>query len=199
MKASTFAEHKEYPLTWEEDAEALSYIEIMKDMLVDHGFSQAAVDALQFDVRAYTVTVSEQEKAFGVWHRYDGGVPFYEVSVKCEASLDDLDIRSGRFDARSLPVPTQTAHMLVDLAANCFAKIERLSSHFGSAASNDNMIKQDGFQLDVSNGLEVHFTTRRGLDEFFGMAADSLLLHLKGKPQQSSAPRLVGGTDAPGL
>lgn len=197
MKTTDFSNYSELPLTWEEDVEALSYIEMMKDFLVDYGYEQAAVDALRFDVRAYTLKVSEDEKRNGTWHRFDGGAPFFEVAINTETTLDDLGIGKGRFDARTLPVEAQTAFLLVDLAANCFAKVERLSSHFGSAASNDNLVSHNGFNLDVRDGLATHFATRLPLDEFFGAAADHLVMHLKGGKQLPPLPTVVRGGSAP--
>lgn len=197
MKTSDFSTYTEHQLTWEEDVEALSYIEIMKDMLVDHGFEQKAVDALRFDVRAYTLKLTEEEKKQGAWHRYDGNVPFFEVSISTAATLDDLSISHGRFDARTLPVEAQSAYLLVDIASNCFAKLEKLSSQFASAAANDNMVSQNGFTLDIRDGLATHVATRRPLDEFFGAAADLLVMHLKGAKQKPPMLTVVAGTGAP--
>ena len=193
MKTTDFSTYTEHQLTWEEDVEALSYIEIMKDMLVNHGFDQKAVDGLRFDVRAYTLKLTEDEKKAGAWHRYDGNVPFFEVSVSTAATLDDLSISHGRFDARTLPVESQSAYLLVDIASNCFAKIEKLSSQFGSAAANDNLVTDKGFNLDIRDGLATHIATRRPLDEFFGAAADLLVMHLKGSQQKPPMPSVVGG------
>ncbi len=197
MKTSEFSNYSEMPLTWEEDVEALSYIEMMKDFLVDYGYAQAAVDALRFDVRAYTLKLSDEERKQGAWHRFDGGAPFFEVGITTDATLDDLGIGKGRFDARSLPVEAQSAFLLVDLAANCFAKIEKLSSHFGSAAANDNQVSHNGFVLDARDGLSTHFATRRPLDEFFGAAADRLVMHLKGGKELPPLPTVVRNTGAP--
>lgn len=197
MKTADFSTYTEHPLSWEEDVEALSYIEIMKDMLVDHGFDQKAVDALRFDVRAYTLTLTENEKKQGAWHRYDGNVPFFEVSISTAATLDDLSLSHGRFDARTLPVEAQSAYLLVDIASQCFAKLEKLSSQFASAAANDNLSSEKGFHLDIRDGLATHVATRKPLDEFFGAAADLLLLRLKGGQQKLPMPTLVASNGAP--
>lgn len=197
MKTTDFSAYTEHQLTWEEDVEALSYVEIMKDMLVGHGFDQKAVDALRFDVRAYTLKLTEDEKRNGAWHRYDGNVPFFEVSISTSATLDDLAISHGRFDARTLPVEAQSAYLLVDIASQCFAKIEKLSSQFASAAANDNLVSERGFYLDVRDGLATHIATRKPLDEFFGAAADLLVLRLKGGSQKPVLSHTVSDRDMP--
>lgn len=191
MKTTDFSDYKEHPLTWEEDAEALSYIEMMKDALVAHGFLQAAVDAIEFDVRAHTLNLTEDEKKSGKWHRYDGGKPYFEISVSCDATLEALESNKLRFDPRDLSAQAQAAFLLIDLAANCFAKVEKLSSHFGSACANDNMATDSGFTLDVSGGLSTHLTTQRELDVFFGKALDVLESNLCTSKPKPALPKLV--------
>ena len=88
--------------------------------------------------------------------------------------------------------------MLLDIAGNCFAKLEKLSAHFGSAAANTNMSSENGFTLDLRECMSTHVATRKPLDEFFGAAADLLVLHLaNAKKQPAPVLTLVGGTDAP--
>lgn len=198
MKARDFACHSEVPLSREDSAEALSYVAIIKNMLVAHGFARPAVEGLRFDVRAYTLKVTEDEKKRGAWHRYDGGVPFFEVGISTAATMDDLAIGNGRLDPRSLPVEAQTAHLLVDLASDCFAGVEKLARRFGNAAALPaDTGRTIDFPLDTRNGLSVHITTRRPLDEFFGMAADRMIMRLKSSGLQASAKPPRNGTGAP--
>lgn len=196
MKTTDFSSYTEYPLALKEDAETLSYIDVIKKLLVGHGFATQAVDALSFDVRAYTVTLTKDEKARGIRHRYDGNIPFFEVSVSTDATLVDLDIAQGRFDISTLPVQAQSAFMLVDLATHCFAKLDKLSSQFSHVAANRVHMKGSSFELDTRKGLAVHFIMRGAVDEFFGAAADLLILHLKGMQSKPPMPAARPGNDA---
>lgn len=161
--ARFFAQHTEEGLYQDDAYVALGYIETLKDLAVDHGFPQAAVDAMAFDVRLCTVS-SEG-------HAFSGDSAFYEIALQTNLAVMQYD--------RSLPLALRDAdqqalYLAIELAQSVFAQIDRLAQNFGKAAARRDArtAMPDMTVTEASTPFEVVTATSRPLEEFFQIACD---------------------------
>lgn len=88
--AKNYAGHKELPLSAEEQFEFASELAGLKRTILSYGFSQKAVDDLNFSLKKYTLDISADEARGGAFHNYADGKPFYELTIAAPGTFRDM-------------------------------------------------------------------------------------------------------------
>lgn len=65
-------------------------IQKIKSTIASYGFSQKAVDNLQFGLREFAMHIGEEERRGGAYHYFADGKPFYEMRISTPGSLFEM-------------------------------------------------------------------------------------------------------------
>lgn len=110
----------ELPVTPELAAEVEKGANLLRKTMVSYGVSQEAADSFRFDYKPYTLKI-EQEGWRDAFHTFDGGAPFYEVSITAPGSM--FNIASGVPLAQQQP-EQQAALVGFEIGMNLISRVE---------------------------------------------------------------------------
>lgn len=90
MSAEDYADARELVVKKQVLADFDEGVNKIKATILSLGFSQQAVDKLQFTLREFALHIGEKEGRNGAWHIYGDGKPFYEMRIETPGGLGEL-------------------------------------------------------------------------------------------------------------
>lgn len=177
MAVQNYAGAQELPLTEQEQMRVELGTATLRDTMQLRGFAKEAADAVRFEVRKYTLTISNAERQSGAFHMQADGQPFYTVTVSAPGTIMDMQGIDGK-NPTAMPAVKQALLLAFEIGMNLFDKVEKvIELNYGSPADP----RAGGVSGDML-GARYETTTRRdpltffaALDDLVNMRIDMLM------------------------